>query len=91
MTGVEKGASGIASMLAQYVSEEILGGSTPIGLKDNLLTDGVVDSLGMLRLVGFIEASFDITIAPDQFTIENFRDLEVISAYVDRLIEQGKT
>ena len=87
MTQAENNAGAIASVLAQYVAEEILADGTLVELDENLLSDGLVDSLGMLRLVGFIEASFEIKIAPDQFTIVNFRDLNVISRYVARLVD----
>ncbi len=72
----------IASQLAQFLSEEILAGAGDIDHDQNLLLDGVIDSLGMLRLVGFIEVSLSLKVSPDQFTIENFRSINVISDYV---------
>lgn len=89
MTHAENNTEAIASMLAQFVADELVGDGSKVELDENLLGDGLVDSLGMLRLVGFIESSFDVLVKPDQFTIENFRSLDVISGYVVRLIDKS--
>ena len=75
------------SQLLTFVNEEILDGIDCIDAEENLLSDGVVDSLGMLRLVGFIELSFDVKIAPEQFIIENFRTIDTISRFLSTLVE----
>ncbi|MDJ0991447.1 MAG: acyl carrier protein [Desulfobacterales bacterium] len=49
---------------------------------DNLLADGMVDSLGMLRLVTYIENLLDIKIPHSDLVIDNFRNIEVISQYL---------
>jgi acyl carrier protein len=89
MTQLENNPAAIASILARYIGDEILGDGSLVELDENLLADGLVDSLGMLRLVGFVEASYSVSIPPGQFTIENFRNLDVISRYVSRLIEEA--
>lgn len=73
--------------LINYVNDEILDGIDSVEADDGLLTDGIVDSLGMLRLVAFIEATYNCKVAPDQLTIENFRTIEVISRFLTTHIQ----
>jgi acyl carrier protein len=54
------------------------------GLKntDALLESGILDSLGVLDVVGFIEREFSITIADDELLPENFQNVAALSAFV---------
>lgn len=74
----------IQNVLAQFISEELLSGRVTVGADDDLLRDDLVDSLGMLRLVGFIEERYGMQVPPADFTIENFRTVGVLSAYLQR-------
>ena len=69
--------------LLHFVSTELLDQTELIESDDNLLSDGMVDSLGMLRLIAFIEAEFAIKVPPEDFTIENFRTITVICDYLN--------
>lgn len=73
----------IKESLARFVTEEILDQEELVSHDDNLLSDGMVDSLGMLRLVAYIEAEFATKIPPEDFTIENFRTIDIIGNYLD--------
>ncbi len=73
----------IEATLVRYISEEILEFDEPISRVENLLADDMIDSLGMLRLVAYIEATFDKKIPPADFTIENFRNVEALVSYLD--------
>ena len=53
-----------------------------VGSTDLLLT-GLVDSLGVLDIVGWIEDSFSIEIDPADITLENFQTADLMAAYVD--------
>lgn len=82
MTQVQTTAGEVEERLTQFVAEEILADGSTVDPEQNLLGDGLIDSLGMFRLVGFIEASYEIEISPAQFIIQNFRSLSVISIFV---------
>jgi len=47
-----------------------------------LLETGVIDSLGVLDLVSFIEKDFNIHIADDDLTPENFSTIRSISQLI---------
>jgi len=70
--------------LKDYISTELLDDAGQIDDDENLLADGMVDSLGMLRLVGFIEETYGIKVPPEDFVIENFRSIVVLDAYLAR-------
>jgi acyl carrier protein len=50
---------------------------------DALLESGMVDSLGVLDLVNFLEQQFSITVTDDELVPENFQSVERIVAFVE--------
>jgi acyl carrier protein len=50
---------------------------------DELLESGVIDSLGILDLVNFLEEQFSITVVDDELVPENFRTVECMVAFVE--------
>lgn len=68
--------------LINYISLEILELDELLDENENLLADGMVDSLGMLRLVGYIEANWHIKIPPQDFIIQNFRSVNALVTYL---------
>jgi len=50
-----------------------------------LLLEGIVDSLGLVRLVEWIETSRGIEIDPGELVFENFSTPSVIAEFVERL------
>jgi acyl carrier protein len=57
-----------------------------LGDDDHLLANGVVDSLGILDLVAYLEREFGITITDDDLVPEHFESLGRMSRFVqDRL------
>ena len=53
------------------------------GNVDDLLALGVIDSFGIVELVGFLEERFGIAIDDDDLTPEHFSTVEGIAAFVD--------
>jgi acyl carrier protein len=52
--------------------------------KDDSLV-GVLDSLAVLGVIGFLESEFGIELSPDDVTDENFESISSISRLVSRL------
>ena len=50
--------------------------------RDNLLAQGVVDSLAIVKLMLFLEQRFPIRITDEDIVPENFRDIESLSRLV---------
>ena len=53
-----------------------------IDLEEDLLGNGIVDSLGMMQLVVFLEKEFKVKVAPGDMTVENFNTVSSISEYL---------
>lgn len=69
--------------IIQFVSSELLGGEgTPVTADDEIVLDGTVDSLGVTRLVDFIESEFEVTVPAEDVTIENFRSIATMADYI---------
>jgi acyl carrier protein len=50
--------------------------------RDNLLAQGVVDSLAIVKLILVLEERFPIRITDEDVVPENFRDIESLSRFV---------
>jgi len=73
--------------LSKFVREEILrDGSTPEIRSDlALIESGILDSLGLQQLVGFLERQFDIELDDDHLVPENFATIGAIAQLVDSI------
>ena len=72
--------------LIRYLAEEILTlheGET-VGADDELLMSGKVDSIGVMRLVAFVEDMFGVEVPAEDVTLETFRSVTAIAAYVSQ-------
>ncbi|MFN2927199.1 phosphopantetheine-binding protein [Lachnospiraceae bacterium YH-ros2228] len=55
----------------------------------SLIGDHILDSFGIINLVGELEEEFDISIGPEEMIQENFDSVDDIEAMVERLAEEG--
>ena len=60
-----------------------------LDLADPLLTSGIVDSLGVLSIVGFLEKEFGVALDDDDLTPENFRSIADIAQLVGKKRSAG--
>ena len=49
---------------------------------DSLLEHGVIDSLTMMELIGFLERTYGIQVTNDELIPENFETLSAIARFV---------
>ena len=57
-----------------------------VDLDEDLLTGGLIDSIGIVRLIADAEAEFDVKVPDPDLVPENFRTLRVRTAYFDGLL-----
>jgi acyl carrier protein len=62
-----------------YVAEANL-----LGVDTSLLDQGIIDSTGVLEVIGFIEETFGITVEDSELLPENLDSIEGIAQYVVR-------
>ena len=48
-----------------------------------LIESGIVDSLGVLKILGFLDEAFGIDLSSEQIVLENFKDVNSICRLVD--------
>jgi acyl carrier protein len=55
---------------------------------DNLLTKGVIDSLRMLDMIGFLESQYQLKVDEDELMPENFESIDAITRFVEQRINK---
>ena len=77
--------SDVRAEVRAYLTTEVLhrSASEPIDEETNLLIDGVLDSLGLQIMVGFLEERFAISIGDADLLPENFETVASIAAMVE--------
>jgi acyl carrier protein len=59
--------------------------------EESLTENGVVDSLGIFRLVSFLEDNFGVRIGDEEIVSENFRSVIAIESFVaGKLVKKAK-
>ena len=74
-----------ASELTAFIASEIVSRGTEVDPDTELLRSGLVDSLGVVEIVYWLEERIDVEIDPADVTIDNFGSVTRIVDYVDRL------
>ena len=69
--------------ILDYIKTELLADEhfdlTP---DDDLLGSGLISSMAVFRLIGFLEETFAVRIPPEEMTIEHFLTVSSMAAYV---------
>lgn len=71
--------------IRRFIVENFLFGNDE-GLQDgsSFLDEGIIDSTGILELVGFIEETFSIIVDDEELIPENLDSIDNVVAYVVR-------
>ena len=73
----------IAEIIKEFITDNFLfGESDHFDESTDLFEKGILDSTGIIELVGFIEKTFNITIEDEELIIDNFSTLNRISKYL---------
>ena len=75
---------GLGTQLMSLLADEILAEDEEFGPATDLLRGGLLDSMGVVQVVDWLEVRLSIEIDPADVTIEHFRSVDTILAYVDR-------
>lgn len=75
----------VEEQVRHYIDEKLLvGGSRDYKDEASFLQTGIVDSLGILDLVSFVEERFGIEVDDDEVVPDNFDSVQQLSSYVRR-------
>ena len=77
----------ISKIISGFIIENFLfGESNHFNENTDFFEKGILDSTGIIELVGFIEQTFNISIDDDELIIENFSSLNHITYYLQSKI-----
>ncbi len=62
-------------IIVAYIENQLLSSNTEIkiGEEEDLLGSGLIDSIGMMKLLAFIEEEFHFKVSPEDMIIENLK------------------
>jgi len=81
------GADGIDARILAFVLERFpFARQRRVAREDSLLESGIVDSLGVLELVEFLERTFGISVTEEDLLPENFDSIRRMAEMVDRKV-----
>ena len=73
----------VQQKLIKYICEEIhMMEPDAITSEEDLLESDLLDSMGVMRLVAFIEGEFSVSVAPQDLTVENFSTIQNIESLI---------
>ena len=79
----------INEIVKEYILKEFLPGENPAELTETtpLISGGILDSIGTLKLVAFIEERYGITLAAHEADVEH---LDTIAAICDLILSKQR-
>lgn len=75
---------GIEQTREFIISNFLYGDGEKLAHNTSFMIEGIIDSTGILELITFLEATYQITIADNEIVPENMDSLENIEKYLCR-------
>ncbi len=75
--------------IISYIKDEVTNEAIDhIDANEDLLGSGIIDSIGLIKLISFLEQEYQISIPPEDMTVENFMTPQSITEYILKLKDQ---
>lgn len=80
----------ISEQIKHYILTDIASDLSITELEDDepLIESGIIDSLGILKILAFLDESLGLDLSSDQVKMENFKSIKTIREMVER--QKGK-
>jgi D-alanine--poly(phosphoribitol) ligase subunit 2 len=73
------------SLLLDYIKQEFLRNpKAEINEDVDLFSSGIIDSLGVLQLVSYIDEQFNVSIPDEDVLYDNFSSIRVLVDYLEK-------
>lgn len=81
----------VSQALQDFIIQDIMVGDGTVSLSpdESLIESGIIDSLGILRLVAFIEENFSVVLDDIDVVPENFETINAMILLVQSKRSQG--
>jgi acyl carrier protein len=82
----------IKTAVRQFIAENVLLGIHQTSIEDStpLVTGGLIDSIGMLGLVNFLETRFKVEFVPREIDVHSLDTLEQIEELIRKKLASGE-
>jgi len=79
-------ADEVVAAVKEFVLSDVWPQGNPAELDERtpLIENGILDSLSLLRVVAFLEKTYEIRVAAHEADEDNFGSLRAIAAFVER-------
>lgn len=73
-------ATELTQRITQYIMTDVAASppATPPSPDFQLIEGGLLDSLGLFKVIAFVEEQFGVRIAPEEIVFENFSTINAI-------------
>lgn len=68
--------------IARYISSTFLHGERTVAYDEPLFESGIVDSLGFITLLSYLEKTFRVRIGMSEITMEKFNTIDSMASIV---------
>jgi methoxymalonate biosynthesis acyl carrier protein len=80
------------TLIARFIGEELIrAADATVDPEENLFTSGYVDSVGIMRLIAYLESTLHIAIPPTDLVPDHFRSINAMTAYLVARLDQEST
>jgi acyl carrier protein len=78
----------IEEKIKTYLVKELVRdqGEADLKREDSLIDRGIIDSLGLFKLVSFIEEEFGVAVEPHEVRTDNFETLAMVTELVRKKV-----
>ncbi|HVK18923.1 MAG TPA: acyl carrier protein [Fimbriiglobus sp.] len=81
-----KTGADVETAVREFIAENYLFGAGPESISDtdSFLAQGIINSMGVLELITFLENTYDIKVGDDEVVPDNLDSVRQVAAYVRR-------
>ena len=74
----------VAARINQFITKQLLYDVENVAIDNDtkLIEQGIVDSMGLFRLMAFMEEEFDVEVEPDAIVLENFETVNAVATLI---------
>jgi acyl carrier protein len=83
----------IKNAVRQFITQNVLLGVHQTTIEDStpLVIGGLIDSIGMIGLVAFLESHFHVEFAPREINVHNMNTLDQIEELIRKKLAERKS
>ena len=74
----------VEQAVRDFLKNDLGKAESDVGRDESLLESGIIDSMGVLQLVAFLESTYGIKVEDDDLMPENFDTIAAITSFIER-------